>query len=330
RFTRAKIEELVDVLDLPAVIVCSKSRIKEDRITALCMLLRRLAFPSRLVDVEMQFGWEKSRFSRITRITAGILWQRWKHLLWFDPTHLTRDKLSSFAQALKTKGAPMDCIAALIDGTLQKNTRPVRNQCLVYNGWKRIHCLKYHAVISPDGLVIHLYGPVDGRRHDETVYKESGLEDLLDKHFWTHDGRPLFIYGDPAYSVSAHVMSPFKEPITSADKRTFNTRMSHIREPVEWIFKEVTQQFQLLDFSRSQKILLTPCSLFYLVAILLCNAHTILHYPQIPQYFACPPPSLQEYFTGGPVDDEELDSWCLDSIWDEIEVENDGEEMEEE
>ncbi|KIJ31630.1 hypothetical protein M422DRAFT_98767, partial [Sphaerobolus stellatus SS14] len=264
-------------------------------ITALCMLLRRLAFPSRLADVEMQFGWERSRFSRITHLTARFLWQRWKHLLRFDPTRLTREKLTNFAKAFKSKGAPLHCVAALIDGTLQKNARPVRNQRLVYNGWKRMHCLKYHAVVSPDGLVIHVYGLVDGRRHDETVYKESGLSAILDKHFWTPDGNPLFIYGDPAYTVSAHIMSPFKGPVITPEEQAFNSAMSRVREPVEWLFKEVTQQFTLLDFSGSQKILLTPCGLFYLVAILLCNAHTILHHPQIPQYFACPPPSLHEY-----------------------------------
>ena len=96
--------------------------------------------------------------------------------------------------------------------------------------------------------------------------------------------------------------------------------MSRVREPVEWLFKEVTQQFTFLDFSRSQKILLSPCGLFYLVSILLCNAHTILHYPQIPQYFACPPPTLEEYFIGGPIDDADLDKWCLDTIWHEVAV----------
>ncbi|KIJ34460.1 hypothetical protein M422DRAFT_182036, partial [Sphaerobolus stellatus SS14] len=283
---------------MPAYIQCEKSRNKEDRITALCMLLRRLAYPARLVDVEMQFGWEKSRFSRITYLTAAFLWQRWKHLLRFDSRRLTPAKLAWFAAAFKSKGAPLDCIAGLIDRTLQKNARPVRNQRIVYNGWKRIHCLKYHAVVSPDGLVIHVHGPVDGRRHDETVYKESGLADILDKHFWTPNHQPLFLYGDPAYSVAAHMMSPFKGPVVTQDQRAFNRAMSKIREPVEWIFKEVAQQFTFIDFSRSQKILLSPCGLFYLVSLLLCNAHTILHYPQTPQYFACPPPTLEEYFIG--------------------------------
>ncbi|KIJ45994.1 hypothetical protein M422DRAFT_165640, partial [Sphaerobolus stellatus SS14] len=299
--------------------------------TALCMLLRRLTFPARLADVEMQFGWEKSRFSRISQLTAMYIWTRWKHLLRFDPTYLTREKLASFARSFKAKGSPLGFIAALIDGTLQKNARPVRNQRLVYNGWKRIHCLKYHVLISPDGLVIHVYGPVDGRRHDEMVFKESGLLELLQKHFWTPTGEQLYIYGDPAYSVGPHVMSPYKGAGITPEQQAFNTAMSRVREPVEWLFKEVAQQFTFLDFARSQKILLSACGLYYLVALLMCNAHTILHYPQIPQYFACPPPTLQEYFTGGPIEDPDMNTWCMDSVWEECEVPGDEDiEMENE
>ena len=52
----------------------------------------------------------------------------------------------------------------------------------------------------------------------------------------------------------------------------------------------------------------------------MCNAHTILHYSQIPQYFACSPLTLQEYFTGGPIEDPDMDTWCMDSVWEECEV----------
>jgi hypothetical protein len=126
------------------------------------------------------------------------------------------------------------------------------------------------------------------------------------------------------------MMSPFKGPVVTQEQYTFNQAMSKIREPVEWIFKEVAQQFTFIDFSRSQKNLLSPCGLFYLVSLLLCNAHTTLHHPQTPQYFACPPPTLKEYFIGGPIDDSQLDAWCLDSMWEEIEVEDNGEEDNEE
>ncbi|KAJ3534442.1 hypothetical protein NMY22_g6924 [Coprinellus aureogranulatus] len=316
RFTRAQVHALAEVLELPTVIKCPQSKNEEDRVTALCMLLRRLSYPLRLADVELLLGWEKTRFSRMTRLVASIIFKRWKHLLRFNPVRLTPEKLAEFGRAIKAKGAPMDCVVGFIDGTLQKIGRPSSNQRLLYNGWKRIHCLKYHAVISPDGIIMHVFGPVDGRRHDETVYKESGLEELLAKHFWKPGGKhPLFIYGDPAYSMGPHIMVPYKGPTIDRQQRAFNTKMSRLRQSVEWVFKEMTQQFTFLDFSRSQKILLSPCGLLYLVAILLCNAHTILHNPQIPQYFGCQPPSLPEYFTGGPIEDEELDRWCQDSPW---------------
>jgi hypothetical protein len=304
------------------MIHCPDSRIREDCVTALCMLLARLVHPSRHCDFEMQFGWEKTRFSRISRLTAQFLFDRWKHLLRFDPQRLTPKKLFEFAHVIHSKGAPLTAVCGFIDGTLQKTARPVWNQRILYNGWKRIHCLKYHCVIGPDGLVMHVFGPVEGRRHDLTVYRQSGLEAILEAHFWTPgpNRQQLFIYGDPAYTVGPHILSPYKGSSVTAEQSMFNYRMSRVRESVEWLFKEVTQQFPFLDYSRNQKVLKQPCGLFYLVAVLLCNAHTIIHSPQIPQYFNCSPPTLGEYFRGGPVDDENLDAWCLDTIWHEIDI----------
>ncbi|KDQ31559.1 hypothetical protein PLEOSDRAFT_166716 [Pleurotus ostreatus PC15] len=320
RFTRSEINQLVMHLDLPESVRCPDSGAAEDRVTALCMLLRRLAYPIRLVDVELIFGWERSRFSRITRIMALILWHRWKHLLRFDPVRLSPEKLETLAAFVALKGAPLDVVVAFLDGTLRKNARPVRNQRMVFNGWKRIHCLKYHLLLSPDGIAIHVYGPVEGRRHDETVYKESGLANLLRTHFHTRDGRLLFIYGDSGYSCKGQVLSPYKGSVITDEQRMWNNAMSKVREPVEWIFGEVVKQFAFLDFSHNFKLLLQPCGLYYLIAILFCNAHTILHRPQTPQYFHCPPPTLTEYFHGEPVDDEELDAWCMSTPWGECEV----------
>lgn len=40
-------------------------------------------------------------------------------------------------------------------------SQPVENQRIVYNGHKRVHALKFQSVVLPNGLVGHLYGPVD-------------------------------------------------------------------------------------------------------------------------------------------------------------------------
>jgi hypothetical protein len=93
---------------------------------------------------------------------------------------------------------------------------------------------------------------------------------------------------------------------------------------------EVNSVFKFLNFSDNQKVLLTPCGLFYMVAVLLTNAHTILHRPQTPQYFHCLPPSLNDYFHGVWVEDEEMDGWCAEAPWAEIEVPADEAEEENE
>lgn len=268
----------------------------------------------------MQFGWERSRFSRIHRICASTIYQRWKHLLRFDPHRLTPQKLEQYAQAIHAKGCPLKNISSFIDGTLDPNSRPVRNQRMVYNGWKRVHCLKFHSVVTPDGLHSHVYGPVEGRRHDETLYKQSGLAELLAKHFWTPAGEPLYVYGDPAYGIGAHLLSPYKGPAVTEDQRRWNSKMSKVREAVEWGFREVYANFAFMNFTKNKKILLQPCGLYYMVAILMCNAHTILHNPEIPQYFDCAPPTLDEYFRGGPIDDDELERWAMEPAWEEREV----------
>ncbi|KDQ50122.1 hypothetical protein JAAARDRAFT_142408 [Jaapia argillacea MUCL 33604] len=84
------------------------------------------------------------------------------------------------------------------------------------------------------------------------------------------------------------------------------------------------------QLSTNQKILLLPCGLYYLAAILLGNTHTILHQPQILQYFPCSPPTLKEYFQGGPVEDPELDNWCLQAPWQEMDVGEDEDDTEDE
>jgi hypothetical protein len=176
RFTRLEVRLLAEALDLPEAIECGENHIKEDRVTALCMLLRRLAYPCRLVDMEMEFGWEASRISRISRLTASLIWGRWKHLLRFDAERLTAEVLAGFAAAFVAKGCPVPRIVAIIDGTLKKVARPGHNQRILFNGWKRIHCLKYHLLVTPDGIIIHAFGPVEGRRHDATLLKEKWVD----------------------------------------------------------------------------------------------------------------------------------------------------------
>ena len=64
--------------------------------------------------------------------------------------------------------------------------------------------------MTPDGIISHLTGPWVGRRHDSRMLTESGLYPELELYARGIDGRPMHLYGDPAYSLSTFIMSPYK------------------------------------------------------------------------------------------------------------------------
>ena len=66
--------------------------------------------------------------------------------------------------------------------------RPTRHQMVCYNGHKRLHALKFQSVVTPNGLIANLYDPVEGRRHDCSLLRESGLMEQLGTE---QTGRPF-------------------------------------------------------------------------------------------------------------------------------------------
>ena len=56
----------------------------------------------------------------------------------------------------------------------------------------------------------------------------------------------------------------------------FNSRMSAVRQAVEWSFGEVSSVWSCLDMHIQQKLLLQPVALHFKVGVLLTNARTIM------------------------------------------------------
>ncbi|RPA89084.1 hypothetical protein L873DRAFT_1894669 [Choiromyces venosus 120613-1] len=310
RFTQSEVEELVEVLQLPNPIRAN-NRITEDRRTALCMLLARLAYPNHLCDLALKFGWPVERVSHISTATQTIIHDQWEHLLCWDAARLTPDRLVKYAHAIEQKGAPIGTVWGFIDGMIRGIARPTYHQCTCYNGWKRKHCLKYHGIVTPDGLISHLFGPVDGRRNDAFLWQESNLPNILERNAYAPNGTPLQVYGDPAYSINSFILSPYQGARLTNDQKQWNRSMSRLRIVAEWAFKEIVNTFGFLDFVKNQKHLLQPVGVQFRVAVLLHNAHVCLHKPQVTQYLnienvniveglmedeLLEPPLLSEYF----------------------------------
>ena len=71
----------------------------------------------------------------------------------------------------------------------------------MYNGHNRCHAFKFQGTVTPDGVIVSLYGSVEGSRHDAHMYQIMGLRQLMQNHM-TIDGHTYQVYSDPAYGLA--------------------------------------------------------------------------------------------------------------------------------
>lgn len=143
-------------------------------------------------------------------------------------------------------------------------------------------------------MVAHMFGPIEGRRHDAFMLGASGLIEKLQR-FDQPNGQPYVIYGDPAYGISRNILAPFRSSQVTPQQHDFNKSMSQVRICVEWTFGKICQYFSYVDFKRHSKILLQPIGKYYLVAALLTNCHTCLYGSLTSRFFQVTPPQLETY-----------------------------------
>ena len=67
-------------------------------------------------------------------------------------------------------------------------------QNLAYNGHKRKHSVKFQAFCAPEVLIVHGLGPLEGRRHDWTLYLRSELDEQLSP-ILVVEGNQYCLYG---------------------------------------------------------------------------------------------------------------------------------------
>ena len=109
------------------------------------------------------------------------LMDEFRDLLRWDFQRFTPAQLTLYCRAIAAAGAPTDRVFGFVDGTVREISRPELNQRLYYNGHKRMHGYKFTAIAFPDGIVC-LTGPFVGRPHDLTIWRASGMEDILRQH----------------------------------------------------------------------------------------------------------------------------------------------------
>ncbi|KXS11130.1 hypothetical protein M427DRAFT_102802, partial [Gonapodya prolifera JEL478] len=249
-----------------------------------------------LSDLSPTFGRSPSELSRIVSYLVGDLKDRYAEILKWDVDRLTPQLLKQFCGAIHDAGSPLLSVFGFIDGTDRRISRPTHHQRKYYSGRKRQHCLKYQGVVSPDGIIIHLAGPFLGPDHDLSIFRKSGLNELLALHAFGPAHEPYQVYGDPAYLPgNGHLAGPWKLVHLSDAQQEFNSRNSAVRVSIEWAWEKPATLFAFLNYYRNLRVELSPVGLYYSIGILLTNAHTCLYGSQTGERFGLTPPTLEEY-----------------------------------
>lgn len=269
-----------------------------DPVTAVCVVLRKLSYPTRWKDVEIMFGMHGPAMSEVMyEVVESLIGLRGNLLTTFRET-LMRERAEMYAKAIQEKGAPLDNCVGFIDCTKIAMARPGGHGALQrasYSGHKRMHCLIYQTVTTPDGLMFYMYGPEVGRRHDMTLYRESRLGEVLETVL-VIDGKQFCIFGDAAYLLRPWLQTAFPSLNASAQDILYNKAMSMVRVAVEWTYKDFKQLWISQDFRRGLKVRQAPIAKLYHSAALLWNFHVCMYRGgQTRNFFELEPPALAEY-----------------------------------
>lgn len=288
-------------MDVPEAIRTSTGYVF-DGLEAFCLLCARLRSAGDMYELVKEYNRSQAAISEIVNDLVEILDERWKHLLDFDiDGAVSQEALAKYAAAIFESGAPVHTVWGFIDCTIRRICRPTSHQRQAYNGHKKHHAVKYQAVVAPDGRVVHLYGPVEGRRADPGILNDSLLIERCTEHAFMDDedgGRTnLQLFGDSAYGISQQMLSPY----SGAGERTddeleWNVRMGSVRVKVEHIFGIVTKTWPFLNAWWKMQVYRSPVGRYYRVGVLLANALNCFRPNQVSRAFNLPPPLVHEYF----------------------------------
>jgi nuclease HARBI1 len=294
RFEHRHIQTVCRIL-FPLTHIVLDNRGKVPATEAVCILLHRLAYPNRLECMERVFARHFSIISRVITTTGDLLLESFGHLLSLSSSYASYERIEVWMNAVKSAGAPLNRCYGFVDGTVRPICRPSQFQKQAYNGHKRVHALKFQSVSAPDGIIVDLTGPWEGRRHDCGMLRESGLLGRLE-NIRTALGDAT-IYGDPAYPISPVLQVPFKGACVSESQQEWNSKMSRVRVSVEWCFGKVLVLFPFIDFKKNLKIYLQPVGKLYRIAVLFANIHTCVYGSVTSEFFGVQPASLEVYLS---------------------------------
>lgn len=209
---------------------------------------------------------------------AKWFYEKFKHVLNLRKDLLV-ERAEMYAAALNGASSPLDNFIGFKDCTKIRMARPGGNnffQRSCYSGHKRMHCLVYQTITAPNGLIFASHGPEVGRRHDLTLLRSNGWENMLENDLNVNVDQ-YYIFGDIAYLLCPSMITPFVHGLVAVAERIFNRLMSSLRVFVEDSYQQLKQCCISNDFAINIKVRKAPIAMAYKSSAILTNSIACLY-----------------------------------------------------
>ena len=90
---------------------------------------------------------------------------------------------------------------------------------------------------------------------------------------------------------------PFNDADLTSAQQAYNTSMASVMTGVQWIFDDITNYLNLMEFRRNEQTGFDAVKKMFTVCGILRNAHTCLHESATTAFFGVKPPSIHDYFS---------------------------------
>lgn len=153
-----------------------------------------------------------------------------------------------------------------------------------YTRYKKLHGVKFQAIVLPNGMFLHVHGAMEARHHDiENLRSSMILQNLFDLQ--NGQAAKYTIHGDGAYNI-AHRM------ITGGGVAC--------RVSCEWDFGEFKQLFATIDYQKMLRLRENHVASIIFASMWLFNAHVAMNGNEVSRYFNDNPPELEDWMASGP------------------------------
>ena len=159
RVRKRDIPTLKEALQIPEEFMLEQRSVVRGT-EGLCMLLKRLTYPCRYGDMLPRFARPVPVLCMAIKCVLDHIYATHHHQIsHWNADILNPVALQVYADTIHHIEAPLQNCFGFIDGTVRPIARQGTNQQVLYNGYKRVHSLKFQAIAILNALIALLCGP---------------------------------------------------------------------------------------------------------------------------------------------------------------------------